>query len=141
MDYKKFDETVFIRLDPGEEIVENLLAVCQKEQIKLAAVRGIGAAAETEISFYDIAVQKYLPIPVGGSVEIVSLLGTVTQKEEKLQPHLHIMVAGEDGAVLGGHLDRAVISVTCELVVDISQGYIERTRREDTGLYLWNFQK
>ena len=38
MEYKRFENTVFARIDKGEEIVETLKTICEKEDITLAYV-------------------------------------------------------------------------------------------------------
>ena len=44
MEYRKFADTYVIRLDKGEEIISSLQAICEKENIRLGSVEGIGAA-------------------------------------------------------------------------------------------------
>lgn len=36
MDYRKFGETYYIRMDKGDEIISTILGICQKEQIASA---------------------------------------------------------------------------------------------------------
>ena len=38
MEYKRFDNTIFVRIDKGEEILEQLKAIAIQEHIKLASV-------------------------------------------------------------------------------------------------------
>lgn len=45
MDYKKMGDFYYIRMDKGDEIIENLLTICKKEKIKSAIFSGIGGAA------------------------------------------------------------------------------------------------
>ena len=45
MEYMKFDDAYVVRLDCGEEIVESLTKICDREKITLATIEGIGAAA------------------------------------------------------------------------------------------------
>ena len=44
MDYRKFGDTYAVRLAPGEEVCESLLALCKKEKLGAGTVSGIGAA-------------------------------------------------------------------------------------------------
>ena len=50
------------------------------------------------------------------------------------------MSAGDtEGRVLGGHLNEAVISATCGLVLEIMDGTVERRLDPETGLNLMEF--
>ena len=51
------------------------------------------------------------------------------------------MSAGNDkGEVFGGHLNRAVVSATCEMVITVIDGVVDRVKDEETGLNLFNFK-
>jgi hypothetical protein len=43
------------------------------------------------------------------------------------------------GEVFGGHLNRAVVSATCEMVVDVLDGTVDRQYDPVTGLNLFKF--
>ena len=43
------------------------------------------------------------------------------------------------GRVFGGHLNRAVVSATCELVLQVLEGTVERAMDEEIGLNLMVF--
>ena len=42
MEYAKFDKTIYIRADKGDEIIGSILSVCKKENIQSAIFSGIG---------------------------------------------------------------------------------------------------
>ena len=46
---------------------------------------------------------------------------------------------GQDGKVFGGHLNKAIISATCEMVINIINGKVDRFYDDVTGLNLFKF--
>ncbi len=69
MEYRKFADTYVIRLDKGEEIISSLQAICEKENIRLGSVEGIGAADHAVIAGPDdihIADQYKAVLPLLG---------------------------------------------------------------------------
>ena len=42
MEYRKIGDNYYIRMDRGDEIISNLLAICEKESIPSAVFSGIG---------------------------------------------------------------------------------------------------
>ena len=53
MEYKRFGNSIALRLDPGDEILEQILLTAKKENVTLAGVTGIGGAGEIEIGVFD----------------------------------------------------------------------------------------
>lgn len=77
MDYKRFDDTILVRMDRGEEILEQVKAVALKEQVTLASVQALGAINDFTVGVYNVAEKKYYANDFKGSFEIVSLTGTI----------------------------------------------------------------
>ena len=134
MEYRRFGDTLVVRLDPGEEITEQMRTLAQ-----LANVQGLGAVSGFTAGVYDLEKKQFLPREYRGTYEIVSLTGTINTMDGEFYCHLHMSAAGEDGLVVGGHLNRAVISATGELVVTQIQGRVDRRRDPDVGLNLFQF--
>ena len=139
MDYRRFGDTLVIRLDPDEEIIENLRTIAEKEQIKLASVEALGAINDFTVGVFDTVEKKYYSNRFQGAYEIVSLTGTITTKDGAFYQHLHMSAGESSGAVFGGHLSRAVVSATCEIIVRVIDGRVERVLDPDIGLNLFRF--
>ena len=139
MDYRRFGDTLVIRFDPNEEIIENLRAIAEKEQIKLASVEALGAINDFTVGVFDTVEKKYYSNRFQGAYEIVSLTGTITTKDGAFYQHLHMSAGENSGAVFGGHLSRAVVSATCEMIVRVIDGRVERVLDPDIGLNLFRF--
>lgn len=47
----------------------------------------------------------------------------------------------DKGEVFGGHLNKAVISATCEMVITVINGNVDRSFSDSVGLNLFDFNK
>ena len=83
--------------------------------------------------------KKYYPKTIEGIFEITSLLGTLTTKDGEPYLHLHISCGGMDAAVVGGHLNKAIVSATGEIVIRVVNGTINRKFSNEIGLFLFDF--
>ena len=116
MEYKRFGNKIIVRIDKDEEILEQVRELALKENIRLAAVQALGATNSFTVGVYNVAEKQYYANSFSGSFEIVS-----------------------KGEVFGGHLNRAVVSATCEMVVDVLDGTVDRRYDPVTGLNLFKF--
>ena len=139
MDYRKFGNTYVVRLDPAEEILEQLEHFARQEQVRLAAVQALGAGKEFTVGVFKTDEKKYYANHFSGSFEIVSLTGTIDTMDGDFYCHLHMSAGDDQGRVFGGHLNRAVISATCEMIVTLLPGTVDRALSEEVGLNLWKF--
>jgi predicted DNA-binding protein with PD1-like motif len=139
MEYKKFGDTVAIRVDRGEEIMASIKSVCEKEHITLGSISGIGAVDHVVVGLYRVAERKYYSNTLEGEMEMTSLLGNVTEKDGQVYLHLHAAFAKEDGKVLGGHLSEAVVSGTGEIFIHTLPAVIGRKIDAATGLNVFAF--
>ena len=136
MEYKRYSDTIIARLDRSEEVIASLFALCEREQIELGSVTAIGAVGEATLGCFDTNEKKYYAKDYKGIYEIASLMGTVSVQHDKPYLHIHAVLADKEGACFGGHLSRAVVSATCELVVRALPGRAGRFFSEQTGLNL-----
>ena len=141
MQFRRFGNKYFVRIDKGEEIMATLEKFCEDEKITLAEVKALGAVDDFEVGLFDVVEKKYHKNAFKFPAEITSLWGTVTTKEGQVYLHIHMSAGDSKGRVFGGHLTRAVVSATCEMIVELSEGIVERKLNEDVGLNLFDFVK
>jgi len=134
MKYRVFGDTVAVRLNRGEEILSSLEKVCAEADVAAGVVSGIGAADQAVVGLYEVASRSYHKNILQGEMEITCLAGNVSKKDGKVYLHLHISLAGQDGRVLGGHLNEARISGAGEIFIRRLPGEIGRIPDPDTGL-------
>ena len=139
MEYRRFGNQIVARMDRGEEILEQLKAICLKEDVKLASVSALGAVDDFTVGVYKVDEQKYYSNHFQGAYEIVSLTGTVNTMEGEYYAHLHMSAGNDKGEVFGGHLNRAVISATCEMVITVIDGAVDRVKDPVVGLNVYKF--
>ena len=139
MDYRVFSDKIVARIDKGEEICASLKAICLKEGVTLANISAIGAVGEFTVGVFSPESKTYKANTVSGDYEIVSLLGNVTEKDGKYYSHLHMSAGDSEGRVFGGHLNSAVVSATCEMLIEVMEGRIDRKFSDEIGLNLLEF--
>lgn len=139
MEYRKFGEAYLLRIDKGEEIVASVLDFAKRERIALAEISALGATDDFTVGVFDLTEKKYHPHTFTGNHEIVSLTGTLTTENGDPYQHLHMSAGNAAGEVVGGHLTRAVVSATCEMVVRPLPGAVDRTFNEELGINLIEF--
>ena len=103
--------TYALRLRPGQDLRQELLAFVTRHQLRAACVlTGVGSLTTTTLR---LANQEG-PTVYHGHFEIVSLVGTLSVNGS----HLHLSVADSTGRTIGGHLlDGNLIYTTAELVI------------------------
>ncbi|MGG7177371.1 PPC domain-containing DNA-binding protein [Clostridium paraputrificum] len=139
MDYRRFENTIVARIDKGEEILTKIKEIAIKENIKLANINGLGAVNDFTVGVFKTKEKKYYSNNFKGDFEIVSLTGTVNTMNGEFYSHLHMSAGDEEGKVFGGHLNEAIVSATCEMIINIINGQVDRKFDEEVGLNLFRF--
>ena len=139
MDYRKFDNTYVVRIDKDEEILEKVEELALKENITLAHVSALGAVKEFTIGVFKTDTKQYIANDFIGCYEIVSLTGTINTMNGEFYTHLHMCVGDEKGNAFGGHLNSATVSATCEMILRLIDGTVDRKKDPETGLNLFRF--
>ena len=110
MEYKRFKDHLIVRMDKGEEILEQLKAVCLKEHISLASVSALGALNAFTVGVFKTDEKKYYANSFEGYYEIVSLTGTVTTKDGEFYAHLHLSAGNDKGEVFALRMHHPKVS-------------------------------
>ena len=139
MEYKRFNNTIVARIDKGEEILDKIKEISLKENIKLASVNALGATNDFTVGVFNTSLKKYYSNEFKGSFEIVSLTGTINTMNNEFYTHIHMSAGNDKGEVFGGHLNRAIVSATCEMIINIIDGRVDRYFDDDIGLNLFKF--
>jgi predicted DNA-binding protein with PD1-like motif len=133
-------KTCPIRLTPGQDLRAALEAAVQSQNCRAAFVlSGIGSLSTVGIRLAGAD----QPTRLTGSMEILTLSGTVAVGGDKTASHLHMAIATATGQVLGGHVaPGCIVHTTAEVLLallpdwqfsrepDANTGYDELVVRE-----------
>ena len=128
-----------LRIDKGEEIVATLEQFCREKDIRLGTLSGIGATEKATIGLFKTRTKEYVRKEVVGDHEITNLTGNISRMNGEVYLHLHVNLSDVNYNTFGGHLNSAVVSATCEVVVRELDGEMDREFSEEIGLNLYKF--
>ena len=139
MEYIKTESAYILRLDPGEEIMASLRCLCEKEDIALAKIEGLGAADHAVIGLFDVNTKEFHKKSFDMPLEISSIIGNVTRQDGEVYLHVHVNVCDADLNSYGGHLVECRISATAEIFITALPGHVDRYFNEQIGLNVFDF--
>ena len=145
MDYRKFGESYYVRMDRGDEIIASLLGLCEREGVRSATFSGIGGCKTAEIQVFDPARGVFEGEPIEGVLELVSIMGNIIQKDDGSPSwHAHALFASQDAEgncrITAGHLKSAVVLYTAEIELrPVVGGTIGARLDPETGTSFWDF--
>ncbi|MCD8238761.1 MAG: DNA-binding protein [Clostridiales bacterium] len=140
MEYIKSGSNYIIRLDRGEEVLETISSLCEKENIKAGCLLGLGAANDIEIGIFDTVKKEYYKQSFSVDYEISALVGNISRQKGKPYLHFHITIGNpKEGKFAAGHLSKCVISATAEIYLTAVNADVDRKFSEKIGLNLMKF--
>ena len=139
MEYRRFGSKIVARIDRGEEILEQVKRIAREENIAFASITALGATNDFTVGVYHVEEKRYCANEFRGDFEIVSLTGTIHAVNGDYYTHVHMSAGNDKAEVFGGHLNKAVVSATCEMILDVIDASVDRRHDEITGLNLFKF--
>ncbi len=139
MEYKVFGEKIVLRLEKGEEVIESIKTLCEKEDIGLGSISGLGATNHVTVGLFKVSEKKYYSNTFEEDFEITNLTGNISRMNGEVYLHIHGTFADIDGKCIGGHLNKAIISATSEIIINRINGEMGRQFSEEIGLNLIKF--
>ncbi|AQM40591.1 MULTISPECIES: PPC domain-containing DNA-binding protein [Staphylococcus] len=136
MVYQVDGNTIVLVLEQGEDIIEAVTDLAREQNGKFGTVSGIGACDDVELNFYNLETKTYEKKEIKEPLELISLLGNISHIDEKPFAHLHATFGTNQYETLSGHLTKAVVSATAEIVITMTNLDINRKHNADIGLNL-----
>lgn len=116
--------------DIGDDVLALFQRFCERENVYAAFFYGIGGYRRATLGYYDMEKKKYEPI------EVVSMIGNVTNFQANPRIHAHCAVGHRDGHMTGGHLLHGEVSPTLEIMLHDGNVPLQRTARPEIGIPL-----
>lgn len=138
MVYQEDNNTIVLVLEQGEDIVEAVTDIARDKNGKFGTVSGIGACSEVELNFYNLETKTYEKKLIQESLELTSLLGNISHIDDQPFAHLHATFGTNKYETYSGHLSKATISATAEIVITMTNLDINRKFNDEIGLNLLN---
>lgn len=129
-------KTYAVVFDTGDEVSEGLLKFAEENGVSGAHFTAIGAFQDVTLAYFDMEKKEYEEIPVREQVEVLTLAGNIGTHDGETKLHAHVVVGRRDGTTRGGHLMKAHVRPTLEVVVTETPSYLRRKEDKETGLPL-----
>lgn len=131
------EKTFALIYETGDEAIAGLRRFAADHRPRSAHFTAIGAFRDVVLAYFDWPTKRYQDIPVNEQVEVLTLAGDIAWKDDG-EPvvHAHVVVGRSDGSTRGGHLKKAHVRPTLELVLVEYPKHLERKPDPETGLAL-----
>lgn len=130
MDVTDNGDTIVVRLDPGDKVLESLAKIREDTAIEGGFFTGIGAVDRATLGHYDVEAQSYTEETFEGEFEVTAFSGNIGP--DKI--HAHIQLGKRDFSSIGGHCSGARVSGTFEVIILRSGTTLTHRPDDRTGL-------
>ena len=144
MEYRNYNNVIYLRLDRGDEVLSSVLDVCKKEGIKSCVFSGIGGCDYAKLGTFRPEQGTYGEYEKRGMLELVSLNGDVKDSDQGPLIHAHACLSFEENGEIkltGGHLLSLRVLITAEIEIrPVVGGVIKTKPGQIPGLKVWGFE-
>jgi len=125
VEYQRENNSIFVRLHQGDEIIQSLEQIAATEKITTCTVQGIGAITNVKIGMNKYKLGKYDSIILEGDYELTSLNGDISMHDGIPVAHLHVTMNNDTYVTFGGHLFNAEVTATAEIILTVFESSVE----------------
>jgi uncharacterized protein len=131
------ERTFALVFQTGDEIVTSLEDFAKAEDFSGSHFTAIGALSDVTFAWFDWDKKRYeKAAEIREQVEVLSLIGDIALAKGKPKVHAHIVIGKRDGTAHGGHLMRAHVRPTLEVILAESAHWLRRKHDPESGLAL-----
>ncbi|SUK36017.1 putative DUF296-containing protein [Staphylococcus aureus] len=106
------------------------------QDLTFTSVSGIGACDDVILKFFNLNTKQYEETHITEPLELTSLLGNISRLDNGHFAHLHATFGTQSYETFSGHLSKAIVSATAEIVLTVTDMDIQRTFNDSVGLNL-----
>jgi uncharacterized protein len=140
MNFRQIDEspkTFILVFETGDELAEGLLQFAKDQKLSAASFKAVGALSSVRLGWFNWETKRYeSSVTLDEQVELLSLIGDVALKNGEPVVHAHAVIGKKDGTAHGGHLLKARIRPTCEVVLTESPARLQKFIDPESGIAL-----
>ena len=131
----KSGNIIAVRMQTGEPLHGTFIRICEIHGVKAGFIdAGIGRLVNPTIGYVGSDGQ-YASRTFEGEFELLNVSGNISQLDDKLMSHLHVMMCNEDYSVFGGHLFSADVGLTFEGKIAVAdKAHMYRKTEPDCAL-------
>ncbi|HZU31109.1 MAG TPA: DUF296 domain-containing protein [Candidatus Angelobacter sp.] len=130
-------KTYVLIFSSGDELAGGLQHFAEEQKLSAASFKAIGGLSSVQLAWFSWETKKYeLAVTLEEQLELLSLIGDVALQDGKPKVHAHAIVGKSDGSAHGGHLLKAYIRPTCEVVLTESPAHLQKKIDPESGLAL-----
>lgn len=121
-------------LESGDEVLACLAAFALHQEVPAGQLTAVGAFSDAILGLFDLRAQEYRPITLHDQVEVLSLTGSVALHEGRARVHAHAIVGDRQGHARGGHLLKAHVRPTLEIIITERPAPVQWRHESDADL-------
>jgi uncharacterized protein len=133
---KDSPKTYVLVFDKGDEPMSSLTEFAKQNNLGASHFTGIGGFQGVVLGYFELEKKDYKRIPIDEQVEVLSLVGDIALEKNEPKVHAHVVVGTSSGSAYGGHLLKARVRPTLELIMTASPEHLRRQFDETVGLAL-----
>ena len=145
MEYRNYGNTIYARMDRGDEIISGILEICKQEKVYSAVFSGIGGCSTADIQTFIPATGEFELQHIEGMLELIAIHGNVvTDDQGQFFHHTHAIYSYKENGehhLAAGHMKATNVLYTAEIEIrPVIGGMIKRKYDEETGTGFWKFE-
>lgn len=135
------ERTFALILETGDEVVSSLERFAAEHALAASRLTAIGAFSDVTLGYFDWNRKDYERVQVSEQVEVLSLVGDIALDGSRPKLHAHVVLGRRDASTLGGHLLKASVRPTLEVLLTDSPEYLSRQHDPQSGLALIRIER